>query len=392
MPVGLYALAVAAFAMGMAEFIVVGILPNIAHDVQVSVPSAGLLVTLYAVGVAVSAPLLTAVASRINRRRLAAGLMMLFILANVVAWLAPNFSTLLVSRVLAGIAHGVFFSIASVIASQLVPKERAGRAISVMFTGLTIALVTGGPVGSFISEAMGWRTAFLAIGITGVVAMLAMLVWLPREFEAKEASSFLSQFDVLLKPRLILVFIITGIGHCGAFVAFTYLSEILQVQTGFSLSAVGIIFVCYGIGVTLGNAFFARMADRRGPAFTLVWIYALLSMVLLTLSLTALSQVAIVPVVILWGAVAFGNVPVLQLYVMQQAEKILPHATEAASSMNIAAFNVGIAAGAWIGGLVVTCAGLNSVGSIAGLIVSVNVLLVLISALIDRKKRQASFA
>ncbi len=391
MPVGLYALAVAAFAIGMAEFIVVGILPNIAYDVHVDVPSAGLMVTLYAVGVAISAPVLTAVTSNANRRLLAAGLMLLFIIANVTAWLAPDFITLLVSRVLAGIAHGVFFSIASVIASQLVPKEKAGRAISVMFTGLTIALVTGGPVGTFISEAFGWRTAFLAIAFTGVLAMLAMLIWLPRNLENGENGTFLSQFEVLFKPRLLLVFAITGIGHCGAFVAFTYLSEILQAQTGYSLSAVGIIFVCYGVGVTLGNAYFARLADRQGPIKALIWIYAILTAVLLTLEFTAASKLLIVPVVILWGAVAFGNVPVLQLYVMQQAEKVLPRAAEAASSMNIAAFNIGIAAGAWIGGGVVERSGISAVGMVSGMIVSVNVLLVLISGLLDRKTHQVNY-
>lgn len=385
MPVGLYALAVAAFAMGMAEFIVVGILPAIALDINIDVPSAGLLVTLYAVGVAVSAPVLTAVTSQANRRLLAAGLMCLFIFSNIVAWLAPSFSVLLISRVLAGISHGVFFSIASVIASGLVAKEKAARAISIMFTGLTVALVTGGPLGAMISEAFGWRTAFLGIAVTGAIAMAAMLTWLPKNIQTSGATSFLSQFEVLIKPRLLLVFAITAIGHCGSFVAFTFLSEILQGQTGYSLASVGIIFVCYGVGVMLGNNFFARLADRRGAVIALLWVYALLSLALLTLGLTASSKVAVIPVIIAWGAFAFGNVPVLQLYVMQQAKKILPHATEAASSMNISAFNVGIAVGAWFGGIVVAKSGVGSVGEVAGAIVSINVILVLVSAYLDKR-------
>lgn len=385
MPVSLYALAVAAFAMGMAEFIVVGILPAIAYDIHIDVPSAGLLVTLYAVGVAISAPVLTAVTSQANRRLLASGLMCLFILSNIIAWLAPSFSVLLISRVLAGVSHGVFFSIASVIASGLVAKEKAGRAISIMFTGLTVALVTGGPVGTMISEAFGWRAAFLGIAVTGAIAMAAMLIWLPKNLKTSGASSFLSQFEVLIKPRLLLVFAITTIGHCGSFVAFTFLSEILQGQTGYSLTSVGLIFVCYGAGVMLGNNYFARLADRRGAITALLWVYVMLSLALLTLGLTASSKVAVIPVIIAWGAFAFGNVSVLQLYVMQQAKKILPHATEAASSMNISAFNIGIAAGAWFGGIVVAKSGVGSVGEVAGIIVSINVILVLISGYLDRR-------
>lgn len=292
---------------------------------------------------------------------------------------------LLISRVLAGISHGVFFSIASVIASGLVAKEKAARAISIMFTGLTVALVTGGPVGAMISEAFGWRTAFLGIAVTGAIAMAAMLTWLPKNIKTSGATSFLSQFEVLIKPRLLLVFAITAIGHCGSFVAFTFLSEILQGQTGYSLASVGIIFVCYGVGVMLGNNFFARLADRRGAVIALLWVYALLSLALLTLGLTASSKVAVIPVIIAWGAFAFGNVPVLQLYVMQQAKKILPHATEAASSMNISAFNVGIAVGAWFGGIVVAKLGVGSVGEVAGAIVSINVILVLVSAYLDKR-------
>ncbi|MGE6982516.1 MFS transporter [Kluyvera intermedia] len=385
MPIGLYALAVAAFAMGMAEFIVVGILPAIAYDIHIDVPSAGLLVTLYAVGVAVSAPVLTAVTSQANRRLLASGLMCLFIFSNIIAWLAPSFSVLLISRVLAGISHGVFFSIASVIASGLVAKEKAGRAISIMFTGLTVALVTGGPLGTLISDAFGWRAAFLGIAVTGIIAMAAMLFWLPKDLKKSASVSFLSQFEVLIKPRLLLVFTITAIGHCGSFVAFTFLSEILQGQTGYSLAAVGIIFVCYGVGVMLGNNFFARFADRRGAIPALLWVYTLLSLALLTLGFTASSKIAVIPVIIAWGAFAFGNVPVLQLYVMQQAKKILPEATESASSMNISAFNIGIAAGAWFGGIVVAKAGVSSVGEAAGTIVAVNIILVLLSGYLDKR-------
>lgn len=384
-PLGLLALAMAALAIGMAEFIVVGILPTIAHDMRVDLPTAGLIVSLYALAVAVAAPILTVLTGRFDRRRLAAGLMALFVIGNLVAFFAQDFTTLLISRVLAGVVQGVFYSMATVVAANLVPKERAGEAIAIMFSGLTIALVSGVPLGAFISEAFGWRSAFLMVSGVGALAALVIWYFLPKNIARPEPARVRDQLKVVLVPRLVLVFVITCIGYGGAFIAFTFLSEILQRVTGFSQNEVGAVLVLYGIAVTVGNMWCAKLADRKGAVPTLFGILATLTAVLALLNLVAPHPYAMVPVVMVWGAVAFGSIPVLQLYIVQQAKRLAPASLDASSSMNISAFNAGIAMGAWLGGIVVAQSGVMATGPAAAAVVAVSVVLVLVSGWLDRR-------
>ncbi|WP_329740487.1 MFS transporter [Dyella sp. A6] len=375
----------AALAIGMAEFIVVGILPAIATDMQVSLPRAGMIVSVYAVAVAVAAPLLTALTGRMDRRWLAAGLMGVFVVGNLVAYFAPDFATLLVSRALAGAVQGVFYSMATVVAASLVPKARAGEAIAIMFSGLTIALVSGVPLGAFITEAMGWRAAFLMVSVVGALAALVIMLFLPKNIERPAPAHIRDQFKVVLVPRLVLVFAITCIGYGGAFIAFTFLSDILQRVTGFSQNQVGAVLVAYGAAVTVGNMWCAKLADRKGAVPTIFGILAVLTLMLSLLSLVAPHPYAMVPVVMVWGAVAFGSIPVLQLYVVQQAKRLAPTSLDASSSMNISAFNAGIALGAWAGGIVVARSGVMATGPAAAAVVAVSVLLVLVSGWLDRR-------
>ncbi|WP_409420094.1 MFS transporter [Pseudaeromonas sp. ZJS20] len=384
-PLGLLALAIAALAIGMAEFVVVGILPTIAQDMQVPLPSAGLIVSIYALAVAVAAPILTTLTGRLDRRRLAAGLMAVFVVANLVAYFAQDFTTLLTSRVLAGAVQGVFYSMATIVAASLVPKERAGEAIAIMFSGLTIALVSGVPLGSFLSEAFGWRSAFLLVSGVGGLAALAILLGLPKHSERPAAARIRDQLKVVLVPRLLLIFAITCIGYGGAFIAFTFLSEILQRVTGFSLNQVGLVLVLYGLAVTVGNMWCAKLADRKGSVPTLFGILAILTAVLAVLDRVAPHPYAMVPVVMLWGAVAFGSIPVLQLYIVQQAKRLAPASLDAASSMNISAFNAGIALGAWAGGEVVLSSGVMATGPVAAGVVAISLVLVLVSGWLDRR-------
>jgi predicted MFS family arabinose efflux permease len=369
MPIALLALTISAFAIGTTEFVIVGLLPTIAADLGVTLPSAGLLVSLYALGVAVGAPVLTALTGRVPRKQLLLGLMVLFSAGNLLAWLAPGYGSLVAARILTGLAHGVFFSIGSTIATSLVPKEKAASAIAIMFTGLTVALVTGVPLGTFIGQHLGWRATFLAVSALGVLAFIGSLLYVPSTIRHSQPASLLQQVKVLGQPRLLLVYAMTAAGYGGSFTAFTYLAPILQKVAGFGESAVGLVMLVYGVSVAVGNIWGGKLADQRGPIGALKIIFAGLAAVLVLLSFTAPHPVLVVATVLLWGAVAFGNVAGLQVYVVQQAEHYTPRAVDVASGLNIAAFNLGIAGGAWGGGVIVEHLGLIHTGWIGALVV-----------------------
>jgi len=381
----LLALTLGAYAIGTTEFVIVGLIPTIAADLGVSLPSAGLLVSLYALGVAVGAPVLTALTGRVPRKTLLVALMVLFTLGNVIAWMAPSYGSLIVARVLTGLAHGVFFSIGSIIATSVVPKEKAASAIAIMFTGLTVALVTGVPLGTFIGQHLGWRATFLAVAALGVVALIGSLLFVPRNLQRSEPATFGQQLSVLAQPRLLLVYAITALGYGGTFLSFTYLASILQDVTGFSPNAVSGVLLVYGVSVAIGNLWGGRLADRRGPIPALKLIFGLLALVLFALTFTAHNTWLVLLTVLALGAVAFGNVPGLQVYVVKQAQRFAPQAADVASGLNIAAFNVGIAMGASLGGLVVDHLGLMHTPWLGALVVLGALGLTVLSGRLDRR-------
>lgn len=384
MPIALLALTLSAFAIGTTEFVIVGLLPTIGSDLGVSLPSAGLLVSLYALGVAIGAPLLTALTGKVPRKLLLLSLMVLFTLGNLLAWKAPGYESLVLARIVTGLAHGVFFSIGSTIATSLVPKDKAASAIAIMFTGLTVALVTGVPLGTLIGQHFGWRETFLAVSALGVIAFMGSLLYVPKTIAHSPPASLLEQLQVLKQPRLLLVYAMTAVGYGGSFIAFTFLAPILQDISGFGASTVSLVLLVYGVSVALGNIWGGKLADRRGPIGALKLIFALLAAVLLMLSFTASNPWLALLTVLLWGAVAFGNVPGLQVYVVRQAEHYTPQAVDVASGLNIAAFNLGIAGGAWLGGLIVTHLGLIHTAWIGALVVLVALALTAWSGRLDR--------
>lgn len=385
MPLALWALALSAFAIGTTEFVIVGLIPTIAASLQVSVPSAGLLVSLYALGVAIGAPLLTAMTGRVPRKQLLLGLMVLFTIGNLVAWMAPDYMALMAARVLTGLAHGVFFSIGSTIATSLVPKEKAASAIALMFTGLTVALVTGVPLGTFIGQHFGWQATFLAVSLLGVIAVIGSAILVPSDIAGSKPAPLLMQLAVLKKPRLLLVYAITTLGYGGSFIAFTYLAPILQQVSGFAASTVSLVMLVYGVSVAAGNIWGGKLADRLGPVRALQIVFALLALVLFVLAFTAPSKPLVLMTVLAWGAVAFGNVPGLQVYVVRRAERDAPQAVDVASGLNIAAFNVGIALGAWGGGLIAAHIGLMATPWIGALVVVGALLLTTLAGWLDRR-------
>ncbi|WP_313554259.1 MFS transporter [Stutzerimonas nitrititolerans] len=384
MPIALLALTLSAFAIGTTEFVIVGLIPTIASDLAVSLPSAGLLVSLYALGVAVGAPLLTALTGKVPRKLLLLSLMVLFTAGNLLAWQAPGYESLILARTVTGLAHGVFFSIGSTIATSLVSKEKAASAIAIMFTGLTVALVTGVPLGTFIGQQFGWRETFLAVSLLGVIAFIGSLLFVPRDIQHSKPASIVQQLAVLKQPRLLLVYAMTAVGYGGTFIAFTFLAPILQEISGFGEGAVSLVLLVYGVSVAVGNIWGGRLADRRGPISALKLIFTLLAVVLLALTFTAANPWLALATVLLWGAVAFGNVPGLQVYVVRQAEHYTPNAVDVASGLNIAAFNLGIAGGAWLGGHIVASLGLIHTAWIGSLVVLGALALTFWSGRLDR--------
>ena len=389
MPIALLALTLSAFAIGTTEFVIVGLLPTVAADLSISIPSAGLLVSLYALGVAIGAPVLTALTGKLPRKAPLLALMALFTTGNLLAWQAPSYETLVAARILTGLAHGVFFSIGSTIATGLVPRDKAASAIAIaiaiMFTGLTVALVTGVPLGTFIGQHFGWRETFLAVAALSVVSFIGSALFVPRNLAHTPPASLLQQAKVLAEPRLLLVYAKTAIGYGGTFIPFTFLAPILTDLSGFSASAVGWVMLVYGVSVAVGNLWGGKLADRLGPIPAMRIIFALLAAVLLLLQFTAPHPWLAVGTVLLWGAVAFGNVPGLQVYVVKQAERFTPQTVDVASGLNIAAFNLGIAGAAWAGGLIMTHWGLQHTPWIGALVVLVSLVLTQWSGVLDRR-------
>lgn len=385
MPLALLALTIGAFAIGTTEFVIVGLIPTIADNLAVSLPSAGLLVSFYALGVAVGAPVLTALTGRVPRKALLVALMALFTVANLLAWHAPSYGTLIVARVLSGLAHGVFFSVGSVIATSLVPKNKSASAIATMFSGLTVAFVTGVPLGTFVGQHFGWRATFLVVAAFGLVAMTGALVFVPKNIAHAAPASIRRQVELFAQPRMLLVFAMTAVGYGGSLIAFTWLAPILEQISGFSPTIVGVVLLVYGISVAVGNFWGGRLADLHGPVLALKVIFTVLAGVLLLLDVTASSKLLVLLTVLAWGAVAFGNVPALQVYVVKQAERFAPHSVGVASGMNIAAFNLGVAGGSSAGGQIVSHLGLMHTPWIGALVVLAALALTALSGWLDTR-------
>ncbi|SFT57492.1 Predicted arabinose efflux permease, MFS family [Pseudoalteromonas sp. DSM 26666] len=389
MPLALWALTLSAFAIGTTEFVIVGLVPTIANDLGVSLPSAGLLVSLYAVGVAIGAPVLTALTGRWNRKVVLISLMGLFVIGNLLAWQAPSYETLIIARILTGLAHGVFFSIGSMIATSLVSKDKEASAIAIMFTGLTVALVTGVPLGTWIGQHFGWRATFLVVSSLGIIALIGSAVLVPKNLKQSVPATFKEQLQVVTKPRLLLVYLMTILGYGGTFTAFTYLAPILEQQTGFASSTIGIIMLVYGVSVAVGNIWGGKLADKRGPISALSIIFSALTVILLIFTFTMESKVAAVLTILVWGAFAFGNVPGLQLYVVKQAQQHTPNAVDVASGLNIAAFNIGIALGSITGGLVVEHMELKDTAWIGAVVSLLALIVTRYSGRLDKQNVQA---
>lgn len=384
----LLALAISAFGIGTTEFVPVGLLSTISEDLHISITLAGLLISGYAMGVAFGAPILTALTNKMSRKTLLMSLMVIFIIGNSIAAISTSFGLLLAARIITAFSHGVFFSIGSTIAADLVPEDKRASAIAFMFTGLTVATVTGVPLGTFIGQLFGWRATFGGVALLGVVGIIASAILIPKNIKPAPPAKFSDQLKILGNGPLLLAFAITALGYGGTFVAFTYLTPILQDISGFSPKVVSIILLVYGVAVAIGNSIGGKAADKN-PLKALLWMFIAQAIILVILSFTAPFKVAGVITIFLMGMFAFMNVPGLQVLVVRLAEHYVPAAVNVASALNIAAFNLGIALGAFVGGMIVDSIGLIHTPWIGGVMVVGAILLTRWSMSIEKKSIQA---
>lgn len=348
MPAGLIALALGGFGIGLTEFVIAGLLPEVAADFRVDEAAAGWLISGYALAVAVGAIALTAAAARIPRKAALLGLMVLFIVGNLLSALAPSYAVMLGGRVVAALCHGAFFGIGSVVAAGLVAPDKRARAIAIMFTGLTAANVLGVPLGTLLGQAAGWRATFWAITGIGVIALIGVAVLVPREAADAGGTSLRRELGAFRSGQVWLSLVATVLGFGGMFGAFTYIAYTLTGVSGFAAGAVPWLLILFGLGLFAGNGIGGRLADRSIDR-TLLALLAVLALVLVGFALVAGMPVPAVIALVLMGAAGFATVPALQLRVLTYAD----HAPTLASGANIAAFNVGNAIGAWLGGLTI---------------------------------------
>jgi DHA1 family inner membrane transport protein len=364
MPLALYALAAGAFGIGVTEFVIMGLLLNVSADLGVSIASAGLLISGYALGVVAGAPLLTAATASWPRKTVLLALMAVFIIGNAACALAPSYGALMAARVLTALAHGTFFGVGSVVATGLVAPPRRASAIAVMFTGLTVANILGVPFGTWLGQVFGWRATFLAVVLIGVAAFAVIAALVPRDEAAPEPADWRADLRAISRRKVLAGLVTTVLGYAGVFAVFTYIAPLLTEITGFPESAVSPILLVFGGGLIAGNLIGGKLADIALVP-TLLGSLVALAVVLLLMGFAIHDKVAAIIFVGLLGASAFATVAPLQLFVLQRAEGA---GQSLASSFNIAAFNLGNALGAWLGGLVITHGpGLGALAAVAAL-------------------------
>ncbi|GAA0390193.1 MFS transporter [Streptomyces luteireticuli] len=347
MPLALLALAISAFGIGTTEFVMMGLLPNVADDLGASVPTAGYLVSAYALGVVVGAPLLTALGARVPRKRMLVLLMGLFTIGNLASALAPSFGPLVAARVLAGLPHGAFFGVGAVVATRLVAEGRQARAVATMFLGLTVANIVGVPSATLLGQHLGWRATFLVVAGIGLLAMAALALLVPRV--PAETQGGLARELRALRNRQVLLGLLTAVfGFAGVFAVYSYLASMVTEVTGLSETSVTLVLALFGTGMTLGALVAGPLTDRALRP-TLYGSLAALAAVLVLFNFTVhVTWAALVTVVVL-GAVGFLTTTPLQMLVMRHAR----HAPTLAAASNHSAFNLANAGGAWLGGVAI---------------------------------------
>ncbi|MFE6664958.1 MFS transporter [Streptomyces sp. NPDC057697] len=382
MPLALLALAIGAFGIGTTEFVIMGVLPQVAGDFGVTIPSAGWLVSGYALGVVFGAPLLTILGTKVSRKKMLMFLMTLFVIGNALSAFAPSFGVMLIGRIVASLAHGAFFGIGSVVAAGLVAPEKKASAISLMFMGLTVANIVGVPGGTYIGQAAGWRVTFVIVAALGVIGFLGVAKLVP-ETGRPESVTVRTEFAAFRNVQVWLAMAMTVLGYGGVFAAITYITPMMTEVAGYTEGAVTWLLVLFGIGMFLGNLLGGKFADRRLMPMLLTTLAAL-TVALLVFTATAHNKVLAAITLSLIGALGFATVPPLQKWVLDQAST----APTLASAANIGAFNLGNALAAWLGGVVIAAGlGYTSPNWVGAILSGTALLLALLAARLHRRAR-----
>ncbi|MFF3958575.1 MFS transporter [Streptomyces sp. NPDC001890] len=382
MPLALLALAIGAFGIGTTEFVIMGVLPQVAGDFGVTIPAAGWLVSGYALGVVFGAPLLTVLGTKVSRKKMLMFLMTLFVIGNALSAFAPSFGVMLIGRIVASLAHGAFFGIGSVVAAGLVAPEKKASAISLMFMGLTVANIVGVPGGTYIGQAVGWRVTFVVVAALGVIGFLGVAKLVP-ETGRPESVTVRTEFAAFRNVQVWLAMAMTVLGYGGVFAAITYITPMMTEVAGYTEGAVTWLLVLFGIGMFLGNLLGGKFADRRLMPMLLTTLAALTAALLL-FTATAHNKVLAAITLSLIGALGFATVPPLQKWVLDQASA----APTLASAANIGAFNLGNALAAWLGGVVIAAGfGYTSPNWVGAILSGTALLLALLAARLHRRTR-----
>lgn len=385
MPLALLALAIGAFGIGTTEFVIMGLLPQVASDYGVPIPTAGLLVSGYALGVVAGAPLMTLLGTRISRKRMLMLLMGLFVAGNLLSSAAPTFGVMLTGRVLASLAHGAFFGIGSVVAAGLVAPEKKAGAIAMMFSGLTIANVIGVPMGTLVGQSLGWRTTFVFVAALGVLGLAGIAKLVPEQ-PRPQGVRLRHELAAFRNTQVLLAMAMTVLGFGGVFAAITYITPMMTDVAGFAGSSVTWLLVLFGLGMVGGNLVGGRFADRSLMPMLYVSLGGL-ALVLALFTLTAHHKVAAAVTIVLIGALGFATVPPLQKRVLDQAAG----APTLASAVNIGAFNLGNALAAWLGGMVITAGlGYTAPDWVGALLAASALMLAVLSGALERRGAAAA--
>ncbi|MFF5441295.1 MFS transporter [Streptomyces achromogenes] len=366
MPLALLALAVGAFGIGTTEFVMMGLLPDVADDLHISIPSAGHLVSAYALGVVIGAPLLAALTARMSRRTVLIALMALFVAGNALSAFAPGNASLLAARFLSGLPHGAFFGVGAVVATAMVPPERKARSVSLMFLGLTVANIAGVPAATLMGQHLGWRATFLAVSAIGVAAIASLALLIPRDHAPAPAAGLRGELAALRSLPVWLALGTTVAGFGALFAAYSYVTPMLTDAAGYAEASVTLLLALFGVGATAGNLLGGRLADHSLRA-TLFGGLSSLTLVLLLFPLLMRTEWSAALAVALLGMAAFVTGSPLQLMVMEKASA----APSLASSANQAAFNLANAGGAWLGGLALSAGFGTTSPALAGALLAV---------------------
>lgn len=385
MPIAIFALAIASFGIGTTEFVIMGLLPEVAADLGVSIPSAGLLITGYAIGVVVGGPIIVVATSRLPRKITLIGLAMLFVIGNLFCAIAPNYGLLMAARVFTAFGHGAFFGISAVVAGSLVPRNQRARAMAMVFAGLTLANILGVPGGTALGQIAGWRSTFWAVVVIGLVSVAAIIAWVPSDRGASAPPSLMREFAVFRKLQVWLAMAVSVLAAGATFACFTYIAPILQNVTGMQPHQVTWVLLLFGVGITIGNLIGGRLADWKLMP-TILGALVLLILVLAQFSLSSHSVIGACISVFVWGCVMFILIAPLQMRVIECAGE----APNLASTLNQGAFNVGNAGGAWIGGLAITLgAGYDRLPLVGASLTVIALLVAGLSWYLDKQARPA---